>query len=136
MNVETYRTGSIRGFSLIEVTLVIGLMLTLAAISAYSITSISSWRNGRDASEKLRSVYIAQKSYLADRPSKSVSTFTSTELVPYLPGAPGAMPTQKGNSNETLTINVQVMPPVFKNGSLTYDPSGSATDSLWDVGPL
>lgn len=136
MNTKIPAAGSSRGFSLVEITLVIGLMLALAAITAYSVSSISSWRNGRDASEKLRSVYIAQKSYLADRPSKSYATFTAEELIPYLPGNPGAMPVQKGNDNETLTLNVQVMPPVFKNGTNTYDPSGSAQDALWDVGAL
>lgn len=136
MKIRNQITGTCRGFSLVEITLVIGLMLTLAAITAYSVSSITSWRNGRDASEKLRSVYIAQKSYLADRPSKSYATFTEGELIPYLPGNPGALAPQKGNNNETLTYNVQVMPPVFKNGSSTYDPSGSAQDALWDVGSL
>lgn len=121
-------------FSLIEVTLVIGLMLTLASVVAYSVNSLTGWQRGREASEKLRSVYIAQKSYLADRPSKVVSTFTAAELIPYLPGNPGAMPTQTGASNETLNLNVQVMPPVFRKGSAVYDPSGSATDGLWDIG--
>lgn len=136
MKTPSPNPGSIRAFSLVEVTLVIGLMLILAAISAYSVSSISSWRNGRDASEKLRAVYVAQKSFLADRPAKSVSTFTAAELIPYLPGRPGAMPTQKGNGGETLNLNVQVMPPVYRNGAVVYDPSGSSTDSLWDVGPL
>lgn len=125
-----------RGLSLVEITLVIGLMLTLAGIVTYSVSSMTDWRKGRDASEKLRAVYLAQKSYLADQPSKSFATFTNEELVPYLPGRPGAMPTQTGVNNEALTINVQVMPPVFKTASANYDPSGSPTDGLWDVGSL
>jgi len=123
-----------RGFTLVEVTLVIGLMIGLSAIVVFSVSSINSWRRGRDASEKLRSVYLAQKSYLADQPSKNYATFTAAELIPYLPGNPGAMPTQVGNSGETLSINLQVMPPVYRNGSSAYDPSGSSTDGLWDVG--
>ncbi|MCB1206680.1 MAG: type II secretion system protein [Verrucomicrobiae bacterium] len=125
-----------RGLSLVEITLVIGLMLTLAGIVTYSVSSMTDWRKGRDASEKLRAVYLAQKSFLADQPSKSYATFTNEELIPYLPGRPGAMPTQTGKNNETLTINVQMMPPVLKFGSSNYDPSGSATDGLWDVGSL
>jgi type II secretory pathway pseudopilin PulG len=124
------------GLSLVEVTLVIGLMLALAGIFTYSVSSMTDWRRGRDASEKLRAVYMAQKSFLADQPSKSYATFTNEELIPYLPGSPGTMPTQTGKNNEALTINVQVMPPVFKTSSATYDPSGSPTDGLWDVGSL
>lgn len=130
------RRNARRGLSLIEITLVIGLMLTLASIVTYSVSSMTEWKKGREAAEKLRSVYLAQKSFLADQPSKSYATFTSTELIPYLPGNPGAMPTQTGLSNEPLNINVQVMPPVFRNGTATYDPSGSGADALWDVGAL
>ena len=111
-------------------------MLSLAGVILYSVTSMTDWRKGRDAAENLRAVFLAQKSFLADQPSKSFATFTSAELIPYLPGRPGAMPTQTGNSNEALNINVQVMPPVFRNGAATYDPSGSTTDALWDVGAL
>lgn len=111
-------------------------MLTLASIVTYSVGSMTDWRKGRDGAEKLRAVYLAQKSFLADQPSKSFATFTSAELIPYLPGRPGAMPVQTGMEDEALTINVQVMPPVFKNGTETYDPSASTTDGLWDVGSL
>jgi type II secretory pathway pseudopilin PulG len=124
------------GFSLIEVTLVIGLMLALATIVAYTVSTMSDWRNGRDAAEKLRSVYLAQKSFLADQPAKNVATFTEAELIPYLPGNPGAMPVQTGNSGETLTFNIQVVPPVLLLGASPYDPSGSPKDGLWDVGGL
>lgn len=125
-----------RGFSLVEVTLVIGLMLSLASVIAYSVSSIGSWRLGREASESLRSVYIAQKSYLADHPAKDRSTFTAAELIPYLPGNPGAMPSQQGANKETLTIDVKVMPPIFRKGTSAYDPSSSNTDGLWDVGKM
>ena len=46
------------------------------------------------------------------------------------------MPTVTSLSNTSLNIIVNVMPPVVNNGSgVAYDPSGSTTDSLWDVGP-
>jgi type II secretory pathway pseudopilin PulG len=127
---------SCSGLSLIEVTLVIGLMLALASIVTYSVSSMTDWRKGRDAAEKLRAVYLAQKSFLADQPSKSYATFTAAELIPYLPGRPEAMPVQTGMNNEALNFNVQVMPPVLRNGTTIYDPSGSTTDGLWDVGNL
>jgi len=119
-----------------EITLVVGLMLALAGIVTYSVSTMTDWKNGREASERLRSVYLAQKTYLADFPSKSFATFTAAELIPYLPGRPGAMPTAKTASNQVLTLNFQVMPPVFTLGTTTYDPSGSLTDGVWDVGNL
>ncbi|HRQ87840.1 MAG TPA: type II secretion system protein [Bacteroidia bacterium] len=125
-----------RAFSLVEVTLVIGLMITLAGIVTFSVSAISTWSKGRDAGEKLRSVYMAQKAYLADKPAKTITTFTAEELIPYLPGRPGALPTQVGLSGETLSIKITAMPPVFTKGSTAYDPSGSTTDALWDVGSL
>lgn len=125
-----------RALSLIEITLVIGVMLTLVSIVTFSVGSIMEWRKGRDAAEKLRAVYLAQKSFLADQPSKSFATFTDAELIPYLPGRPGAMPVQLGMDGEALVINVQQLPPIFSNGVDQYDPSGSSSDGLWDVGSL
>ncbi len=119
-----------------EITLVVALMLTLAGIVTYSVSSMTNWKNGREGSEKLRSVYLAQKTYLADVPSKSFATFTAAELIPYLPGRPGAMPTATAANGQALTLNFQVMPPVFTLGGTTYDPSGSTTDGIWDVGSL
>ncbi len=130
------RKNALQAFSLVEVSLVIGLMLSLAAIVAYSVSSMGEWRLGRDASEKLRSVYLAQKSFLADQPSKDFTTFTEEELIPYLPNRALAMPTQTGKDGETLSVNVQTMPPVFRSGAAGYDPSGKSNDGLWDVGPL
>ncbi len=119
-----------------EVTLVIALLLTLAGIVTYSVSSMTEWKTGRESSEKLRSVLLAQKSFLADNPSKSIATFTSAELIPYLPGRPGAMPTAKTKDNQTLALNFLVMPPVFTLSGTAYDPSGSTTDGIWDVGNL
>lgn len=119
-----------------EITLVVGLILALAGIATYSINSMTEWKAGRESSEKLRSVYLAQKTYLADFPSKNSATFTAAELIPYLPGRPGVMPTAKSLEKQDLTLNFQVLPPVFALGATTYDPSGSTTDGAWDVGKL
>jgi prepilin-type N-terminal cleavage/methylation domain-containing protein len=125
-----------RGLSLVEMSLVIALMLALASIVTFSLSAVTEWKTGRDAAEKLRSVYIAQKSFLADQPSKSYATFTPGELIPYLPGRSGAMPTAVSKDGQTLTLNIQVMPPVFRIGDSVYDPSDTTSDGLWDVGAL
>jgi len=123
-----------KGLSLVEMSLVIALMLGLATIVTYSISGVLDWRLGRDATEKLRAVYVAQRSFLADRPSKSFSTFTAAELIPYLPGSPGAMPTATAITNQALTLNFTSLPPFYMIGGQRYDPSGSQTDGIWDVG--
>ncbi len=122
--------------SLVEVTMVIGIMLALASIITYSIGSMTDWRKGRSASEQLKSVYIAQKSYMADHPTTSPSSVGSSDLIPYLPGNPGSMPEAKSLNDEALDLKFTVMPPVFELGGTTYDPSDSSEDGLWDVGGL
>jgi len=45
------------------------------------------------------------------------------------------MPTITSLDDEELGINVTVSPPVVDGGGgAAYDPSGSSSDSLWDVG--
>ncbi len=125
-----------KGLSLVEMSLVIALMLGLATIVTYSISGVLDWKLGRDATEKLRAVYIAQKSYLADRPSKSFSTFTSAELIPYLPGNPGVMPSAAALNGQVLALNFTSLPPFYMVGGQRYDPTESQTDGIWDVGSL
>ena len=111
-------------------------MLTLAGIITYSISAMTDWKEGRNASEKLKSVYVAQKSYLADHPTETYTGLSESDLIPYLPGSPGAMPTQESMEGQALTLKFQVMPPVYATGDTPYDPSDSTEDGLWDVGGL
>ena len=117
-------------------SLVIMVMLALIGTGLFISKKTDDWRLGRQASETLRVVYAAQRMYLADNPTASVSSLTGTLLIPYLPNQATTMPTVTSLTGATLNIIVTVMPPVVDNGSGgTYDPSGSSTDSLWDVGP-
>lgn len=111
-------------------------MMTLSSVVIYSISALNEWKLGRSSAESLKAVYLAQKSYLADHPSDDFADFESTDLIPYLPNRPGAMPTAVGLEEETLTLNFNVMPPQFQLSSSAYDPSNSSTDGLWDVGSL
>ena len=122
-------------FTLIEMSLVIFLLIALMTTGLYFSTAISDWKLGRDASETLRSAYVAQRTYLADYPTTDISTLTRTLLLPYLPNRPASFPTIKTLDNRTLQIKVSVTPPIVDNGDGTpYDPSGKPKDSLWDVG--
>ena len=122
-------------FTLLEMTLVIMVLLALISVGMYSGSAIKTWRLGRQASESLRSVYTAQKLYLSDNPTVQVTSLTNTLLIPYLTSKATSMPTVTSLTGATLSIKVTVFPPVVDNGSgVAYDPSGSTTDSLWDVG--
>jgi prepilin-type N-terminal cleavage/methylation domain-containing protein len=124
-----------RGFTLLEMTVVIMVLLALISTGLFVNRRMDEWRRGREASESLRAVLSAQRMFLADNPTRAVSSLTSAELVPYLPMGGTSIPTVRSLTNSVLSIRIDVSPPVVNAGTgTTYDPSGSSTDSLWDVG--
>lgn len=135
MNASTRTTTRIKGVTLIEMTLVMMVLLALIGTGFFVSNKITQWRLGREASETLRTVYSAQRMYLADNPTVNVSTITTTMIIPYLPNRITTMPTVKSLTGANLAIMVNVSPPVINGGGgVTYDPSGNPKDSLWDVG--
>lgn len=124
-----------RGFTLIEMSLVIAVLITLMTSGIFFSSAIGTWNAGRLASETLRSVYVAQRTYLADHPTTALSTLTEAKLIPYLPDQSSTFPKVKGLDSTLRSVNVTVSPPVVKDTSGNiYDPSGDPKDSLWDVG--
>ena len=124
-----------RAFTLVELTLIILVMMTLMGAGLMVSGLPKKTMLGREASEKLRTVYTAQRLYLSDNPLRPVSALTNAMLIPYLPDRATAMPTVKSLTGTTLAIKVNVFPPVVDNGAgVPYDPSGNSKDSLWDVG--
>jgi prepilin-type N-terminal cleavage/methylation domain-containing protein len=122
------------GFTLLEMTVVIMVLLSLMGLGLFVSTKYSNWQTGRAASEQLRNVYSAQRLYLSDNPTATVASVTSTKIIPYLTGGATALPVVKSLEGDTLTIKVDVTPPVFLKGTAIYDPSGQSLDSIWDVG--
>ena len=123
------------GVTLLEMTIVILVLLTLIGTVSFSTNAINNWQAGKEASETLRSVYVAQRTYLADHPTTAVATLTQADLLPYLPNRPDNFPTVEDLDGNDLEIKVDVSPPVVINSAgSTYDPSGKSNDSLWDVG--
>ncbi|GAA5131430.1 prepilin-type N-terminal cleavage/methylation domain-containing protein [Luteolibacter yonseiensis] len=124
-----------KAFTLLEMTVVILVLLSLVKIGLFTSKKMDEWKLGRAASESLRSVYSAQRMYLADNPTATVASLTGAALIPYMPNNATSIPTVTSLTGSTLTIIVTVSPPVVNAGSgVTYDPSGSGNDSLWDVG--
>ena len=135
MTHPTHSARLLRAFTLLEMSLVIMVMLALISTGLFVSKKMDDWKLGRQAAESLRAVYAAQRMYLADNPTASVANITPALLIPYLPNQATAIPTVKSLTGTTLTILVNVSPPVVNNGAgVRYDPSGSYTDSLWDVG--
>jgi type II secretory pathway pseudopilin PulG len=122
-------------FTLLEMTIVIMVLLALVSTGLVVNRKMDEWRLGREASEILRQVYSAQRMFLADHPTRLVSTITHQDIIPYLPGNATAVPTVKSLQGTQLPILVNVSPPVINAGSgVAYDPSGNNRDQLWDVG--
>lgn len=118
-----------------EMSLVIFLLIALMSTGLYFSTAIGDWKLGRTASETLRGVYVAQRTYLADHPTTSVNSLTENLLKPYLPNNASTFPKVQGLDGTIRSIDVTKSPPVILDGgSGTYDPSGKPNDSLWDVG--
>jgi type II secretory pathway pseudopilin PulG len=122
------------GFTLVEMSLVIFMLIALMGTGMFASSAISKWQAGRAASETLRAVHVAQRTYLADYPTTAVTALTRTALLPYLPDRPATFPKITGLDGVERDIRVTVSPPVIIQGTGTYDPSGNSKDSLWDVG--
>ena len=135
-----------QGFTLLEMTIVILVMLALVGIGVFSSRKMDEWRMGRAAAEVLRAVHTAQRMYLADNPTTLVANLTEAMLIPYLPNVSSPVPatlvaalgtTRSMGSSPTalaFSFNVANVTPFFTLSGLRYDPSGSFTDLLWDVG--
>lgn len=123
-----------RGFSLVEMSMVIALVLGLSLFMGYGIGAMRKWQKGKDAALALQAVHAAQRGYMADHPTADIAGVTTTALQAYLPQGWSSMPVVTGLEDEALGIDHGVMPPRFTRGEQTYDPSGSAHDGLWDTG--
>lgn len=140
MNTPRQSGSNKRAFTLLEMSIVIMVLLSLVSVGLFSSKKMGDWKVAREASEALRAVYTAQRMFLADHPTTSVANITATSdptygIIPYLPGGLSAVPTVKALDGKVLTIIVNQSPPRINAGSgVVYDPSGSNTDSLWDVG--
>lgn len=131
---ESTRLRQQAGFTLIEISLVIALMLGLCAMVGLGASSVHDWNKGKEAGLGLQAVHSAQRSWLADHPTSDISNITSAQIISYLPQGWSAIPVATGLQGETLTLDFTTMPPRWVQGSSPYDPSNSPTDGLWDPG--
>jgi prepilin-type N-terminal cleavage/methylation domain-containing protein len=131
-----------RGFTLLELTMVISVLLLLITVGLKSNNAFKTWKLAREASDTLRTVYVAQRTYLADNPTTALSAVTPALLLPYIQNSPAAFPAARTPTGAGINIYVGASPPYYTTTATVsgaaapsrYDPSGSYTDSLWDVG--
>ncbi len=122
------------GFTLIEISLVIGLLLGLATFVGMNISAVRDWQRGKDASVSLQAVFAAQRAYMSDHPTADISEVSTVQLQVYLPQGWSTMPVVKSLDDDTLTVDHTVMPPRLMLGTSVYDPSLKGSDGLWDAG--
>ena len=120
------------GFTLMELTVALAVLLAMAMMTAMSATSYKSWMDGKKAGDALRQIDTAQRLYFSDNPDDSLAALTQAKLLPYLQG--NTWPVMPSVKSVATTINFNVSPPVALKGGATYDPSPSTTDGVWDVG--
>ena len=124
-----------RGVTLVELTVVIFVILSIMGATMYFAGNIGEWSKGKKAAAALREVFVAQRSYLADNPRQQVASITGNDLIQYLPSGGSLLPRVEDLNGNSLSYDVTKSPPVLTELSgVVYDPSGSPTDSLWDVG--
>lgn len=129
------------GFSVIEITVVLSVLLILLAVSVFTFGTWREWKLGAEAGTTLRSVHNAQRTYLAEHPTEKVEDLTAEKVGPYLATASQnddddwVFPTVEDLDGNQLPIKLNVYPPVIDDGSEDgYDPSGNPDDGQWDVG--
>ena len=149
MNIQ-HTTPLPRGVTLLELSMVMALILSLAFLGSYSMQEYHGWQKGRNASLALQAVYEAQRSFLADHPTQSPAQLQESDLLAYLPQGWGAESgvtslTQllthgkvSGVSGEALGLDFNHLPPALTLGGSVYDPTqtraGGGWDGLWDAG--
>jgi prepilin-type N-terminal cleavage/methylation domain-containing protein len=128
------RARATAGFSLIELSMVMVLIVGLCVGMGIGVSTTQKWKKGKNAALALQAVYAAQRAYMADHPTSDVEDLTSAVVETYLPQGWSSMPVVAGLNGESLSFDVSVMPPKFLAGTAEYDPSGKSDDGLWDTG--
>ena len=96
-------TRSKSGFTLVELSVTIAVILVLIGIASLGIQPYLAYRDGRAAGEMLRSVKAAQLMYLSDNPTTKVTNLNQGLLLPYMPN--GTWPTLPSYNGTVPTIN-------------------------------
>ncbi len=105
---------TLKGFTLVEVMLVVGLLVGMLGLAFWGTSSWVSYQNGVKIEAGLNVIAAAQVKYLRANPTKTYSALTMTVLTPYLPA--GKAPTFPANT----TVVVTTSPPTATYGGTTW----------------
>lgn len=75
-----------KAFTLLELTMVIGILMGMTAMSVFGLTYFSSLSRANRAEAILRQIEKARLSYLIDHPTQNYRMITTLDISPYLPG--------------------------------------------------
>ena len=141
-----------KGFTLLEVTVVLVVLLTLIGVGISSFKGYNDWKKGAEAGTRLRAVYSAQLTYLSEHPTKKVEDVKMKSVIEgeygvidYLANGGGFLTSTVSDpadleeidifvldlDGNKLQIKVDKSPPYITGD---YDPSGNTDDGQWDVG--
>lgn len=124
-----------RGLTLIEMTVVIVILIVLVGMSMFAVNGYREWQVASEATQKLRMIYNAQRTYLAEHPTTDVADVEAADIIPYLSDSSAALPIAKDLDGNDLGVMIKESPPYFLDSNdQRYDPSGQPSDGLWDVG--
>lgn len=101
-------------FTLIEISITIGIIALLAGAGFLGTTWWSGYREQLTAETALNTVAASQRLYLLDNPTLTYTNINQTVLAPYLPG--NAMPPFPSGA----TVNITVFPPTATKGGKTW----------------
>ncbi len=90
-----------QGFTLLEISLVMALIIALSVGMGLSISAMKKWKRGKEGALALQAVYAAQRAYMADHPIEDSTQLTTAKLIPYLPQNYSTMPSVKGLDDQT-----------------------------------
>jgi len=143
----SYRTysGLKKGFTVLEMTVVLAVLLTLMGLGFSSYRGYNNWKKGATAGTLLRAVHSAQLTYLSEHPTVLVKDIKMTDITPYLANGGGFLTSAIPNRDDLKEVDIFVLDlddnklqikvdksPPYITGD--YDKSGSTDDGLWDVG--
>jgi type II secretory pathway pseudopilin PulG len=118
----------IKGYTLLEITLVIGLTVGLSALAVYGLGAATATARASRAEAALRLIETARLSYLSDNPQIALANVAATNLTSYIPGGYAAAESIVNDNGYSI---ISITTPRIRYGTLpdfpnNYDIKGFA----------